>query len=944
MKRIAALTVLVLTWTSAAWPCSPSDGGPMPDLYRGLIAKDRTAYTMSRAWRNKVLRVKREREAYLASLPANARGRQLPEQYRVTGTVRVPVLLGSFSNVVASYTRTQLDDRIFGAGAGTPGNVTDYWDEASLGNITMTGDVFDWVALPNTDIYYAGTNNGLSPSTDRVGEFMKAILDANDAAVDFGQYDNDGPDGIPNSGDDDGFVDAATFVHPESGAESGGVSDNIWSHKWRYSAWNASGGSPYTTNDAAAGGGFIRVEDYTIQPARNGNGTLIDIGVFCHEFGHALGLPDLYDRNGNGQGIGYWGIMGSGNWNTPTSPAHPCAWTLVEMGWVVPNEVTWQGAVESISQLGGVFKLPFTQDRFRRSTACAINGTYSLYCGLTQTEASTRGYVSAAPQGAYGNMWEETIEREFAFDGSTPVTLSYAYDYDTEATYDFAYAIIETGGSETTLATYTGTGSGTANIDLTPHVSGLTPGATYAIKFRATSDLSYSDEDGNYPSTCGLIAIDDLSVTGGGETYVNDFESSINGWHQDPAENPATEFWLVENRQGVGYDANVPGPGLLITHIDQDVAHSVLINNGPSARGVVVEEANGDFDLNGSGSNRGEASDVYPGTSNNREFSAFSFPASSDNSGAVTQVEVSSISSSLPTMTAFMRAGDPAPTATGISPDNIDNDQLNVAITVSGTGLRHGATFKLVLSARDGEDIQASAVRWVDPTTVTGEFNVYSKTGGSWDLEVTNPDGQVATMSNAITINTIVATKLYASDVRVSEDMVTLRFELRGQEEGEFVRLFRGESVDGPFGNLTRDFQPSVDNIYEYVDDDVKPGKTYHYVLDSILPDGERQELYRGQATVPTRDIALEQNVPNPFNPTTTIRYFLPAEGNVALTIHDISGRVVTTLVNLRQSAGSHNVLWNGRNSRGESVATGIYLYRLKADNRVLTRKMILLK
>ncbi len=75
----------------------------------------------------------------------------------------------------------------------------------------------------------------------RTGEFIKELLDARDGSVDFGQYDNDGPDGVPNSGDDDGFVDLLCVMHSLPGAECGTYPNNISSHTWSYSAWPASG-------------------------------------------------------------------------------------------------------------------------------------------------------------------------------------------------------------------------------------------------------------------------------------------------------------------------------------------------------------------------------------------------------------------------------------------------------------------------------------------------------------------------------------------------------------------------------------------------------------------------------------------------------------------------------------------------------------------------------
>ena len=88
----------------------------------------------------------------------------------------------------------------------------------------------------------------------------------------------------------------------------------------------------------------------------------------------------------------------------------------------------------------------------------------------------------------------------------------------------------------------------------------------------------------------------------------------------------------------------------------------------------------------------------------------------------------------------------------------------------------------------------------------------------------------------------------------------------------------------------------------------------------------------------------LHQNYPNPFNPITTIRYDLPQEGHVLLTIYDILGREVAQLVNQRLPAGYHKSMWNAKNSLGISISGGIYFYQIQTRDYTKTNKMVLLK
>jgi len=89
---------------------------------------------------------------------------------------------------------------------------------------------------------------------------------------------------------------------------------------------------------------------------------------------------------------------------------------------------------------------------------------------------------------------------------------------------------------------------------------------------------------------------------------------------------------------------------------------------------------------------------------------------------------------------------------------------------------------------------------------------------------------------------------------------------------------------------------------------------------------------------------ALYPNVPNPFNPTTVIKYRLPEEKNVTLAVYDILGRRVKTLVAQTQQVGYYSVTWNGCDDSGKEMAAGVYLYRLRVGSFAQTRKMVLIK
>jgi len=88
----------------------------------------------------------------------------------------------------------------------------------------------------------------------------------------------------------------------------------------------------------------------------------------------------------------------------------------------------------------------------------------------------------------------------------------------------------------------------------------------------------------------------------------------------------------------------------------------------------------------------------------------------------------------------------------------------------------------------------------------------------------------------------------------------------------------------------------------------------------------------------------LEQNYPNPFNPSTLIRYQLPVDGYVTLKVYNVLGQEVATLVNEFQTAGTHSITFDTRNSSFGILSSGVYLYRLQANNFIQTKAMILLR
>jgi len=153
--------------------------------------------------------------------------------------------------------------------------------------------------------------------------------------VDFAQFDNDGPDGIPGSSDDDGYVDYMVLM-PKS-------------HPDNFIVFNADGiatlplSTPYTSDDKNSEGNSIKLDSHSgcISSAPNLNQA---VGIICHEYGHSFGARDLYDvvyedNETDSAGIGFWGVMGRGTlgWDWTGGPVGPCAYTRMFLGCIGIN-------------------------------------------------------------------------------------------------------------------------------------------------------------------------------------------------------------------------------------------------------------------------------------------------------------------------------------------------------------------------------------------------------------------------------------------------------------------------------------------------------------------------------------------------------------------------------------------------------------------------------
>ena len=293
------------------------------------------------------------------------------------GSQSALVIFAKFAGEAAGDdTKPSWADDLFDAGI--PGSFTHFYDEMSGGRLRVGGQ-----ALPRRYASREAAAAYLAKTPGTQGDFARfnlEILARADADVDMGRFDNDGPDGVPNSGDDDGYVDIV-FINlltvPRDFLISGATGIATLGLK-----------TDFLSDDAAANGDVIRVRSQFSGfggTTQRGHVFRVTAATMCHEFAHVLGLPDLFDQSSvtaqgeldpaeDSAGIGKWGLMGLGTlgWGVEDGPNAFSAWSLAQLGWLgdgnerlVEVTASRRGIVlEPIDRGGRVLKIALTPDEY----------------------------------------------------------------------------------------------------------------------------------------------------------------------------------------------------------------------------------------------------------------------------------------------------------------------------------------------------------------------------------------------------------------------------------------------------------------------------------------------------------------------------------------------------------------------------------------------------
>ncbi|MEU9284986.1 immune inhibitor A domain-containing protein [Streptomyces sp. NPDC048275] len=470
----------------------------------------------------------------------------------------------------ADFDQEHFNDLYFGTGKGVDSLKT-YYEKQSSGRYSVEGEVTDWVKVPYNEARY-GSNDAPTGAWYAVQDGVTAWVaeqkaaGASDAEIkadlaEYDQWDRYDHDGDGDFNESDGYIDHFQIVHAGEDESAGGGAqgaDAIWAHRWYAFGTDAGSTGPADNKlgGAQIGDTGIWVGDYTIQPENGG------LGVFAHEYGHDLGLPDLYDTNGGDNSTGFWTLMSSGSWlgtgknEIGNLPGDMNAWDKLQLGWL--DYDTAKAATASTHKLG----------------VAEYNTKDAQALVVELPKKTVTNEIVEPAQGA--NQWwsgsgdnlTNTLTRSVDLTGKSAATLTLDGWWDIEAGFDYLYTEVSTdGGSNWTAIDGTADGAAISRDGSgKPALDGTTDaykklaypldayaGQSIKLRFRYATDGGVAQKG---------FAADSISVTADGTAvFLDDAESADAAWTADgfsrigaSITDDYAQYYIAENRQYVSYD------------------------------------------------------------------------------------------------------------------------------------------------------------------------------------------------------------------------------------------------------------------------------------------------------------------------------------------------------------------------------------------------------
>jgi hypothetical protein len=260
--------------------------------------------------------------------------------------------------------------------------------------------------------------------------------------------------------------------------------------------------------------------------------------------------------------------------------------------------------------------------------------------------------------------------------------------------------------------------------------------------------------------------------------------------------------------------------------------------------------------------------------------------------------------------------------------------------------------FAVVLFAPHGSSAQGYPLDKVNVvaggggSSVSGAMYLRDTVGETFVGETGNPSfGNPAGywyMVDAMHIGPTSAVFITSFELTSSLKGVTLSWQIGHADELAGFNIYRSTQENAGFILINDALIPAGEGN-EFLDRDVRPGQEYWYRLGAVDRDGEFLSA-AVKVRTPPGELTLFQNHPNPFNPSTTISFYLPKPAHTTLTIYNVQGKRVKQLVDETRNFGLHEVVWDGRDERGNQTSSGVYFYRLSAGKKSITKKLTVLK
>jgi immune inhibitor A len=468
---------------------------------------------------------------------------------------------------VPDFNRSHFLDMLFNNAPGA-NSMRNFYIEQSSNRYTVHGDVTDWVRVPGNAVDYDDGDPGPGDA-QHVWKFLKDSCNGWYSAqitagktpeqirtylAQFDVWDRYDYDGDGNFDEPDGYIDTFQSVHSGEGNEAGGGiigDDAIWSHSWyAYSAGVGVDGPGFNKSGGfQVGDSGYWVGKYTIQPENGG------VGVFVHEYGHDLGLPDLYDTAGGENGTGFWTQMSGGSWmddgkdTIGNKSSHMGAWEKFQLGWL--NYQVATAGKKSDLKLG-----PMEANTKQAQAVFVVLPKKSVTTNVGAPYAGSFYYYSGAGDKLNSFMYKP-------FNLAAGATLSAKVKYNIEFDWDYAYLVYSTdnGATWTPVHTNLSTATNPNGQNFGEGITGVSSGWVNLTADLPAGNVLLGFRYWTDTNTGGFgLMLDDVNVTGypsdGAETDAGWTYKPTTGFHVTNGTESAlfNHYYVVEYRQYRGYD------------------------------------------------------------------------------------------------------------------------------------------------------------------------------------------------------------------------------------------------------------------------------------------------------------------------------------------------------------------------------------------------------